>query len=146
MWEALNAVVACVEPGGLLAIAIYNHVEKGLLNSVRWWQIKRFYNRVPTFAQKIMELGYLCYFILGSLLVFRNPIKIISSRTEPEWRGMDFWHDLRDWVGGFPFEYATAGEVFMYVKKKYADFNLVYLDKHDGHQNNQFTFQKLGKH
>ena len=27
-------------------------------------------------------------------------------------RGMDFWHDVRDSVGDFPYEYATAGEVF----------------------------------
>jgi 2-polyprenyl-3-methyl-5-hydroxy-6-metoxy-1,4-benzoquinol methylase len=142
MWEALNAVVACVKPGGLLAIAIYNNVEKGLLNSARWWHIKRLYNQVPAFVQKMIELGYLCYFITGSLLVFRNPIEIILRRRDPEWRGMDFWHDLKDWVGGYPFEYATAGEVLMHIKDKFADFNLVYLDTHDGHQNNQFTFRK----
>ena len=26
-------------------------------------------------------------------------------------RGMDFWFDVIDWVGGYPYEYATCREV-----------------------------------
>ena len=56
-------------------------------------------------------------------------------------RGMDFWHDVRDWVGGFPYEYATAGEVFTYMRDRHG-FELIYLDTHDGHVCNEFTFRR----
>jgi 2-polyprenyl-6-hydroxyphenyl methylase/3-demethylubiquinone-9 3-methyltransferase len=29
-------------------------------------------------------------------------------------RGMSHWHDLIDWVGGYPFEVATPDEVFRF--------------------------------
>ena len=63
------------------------------------------------------------------------------------WRGTvvrsggDFPHDVRDWVGGFPYEYATAGEVFTYLHGKHG-LELVYLNTHDGHGCNEFTFRR----
>ena len=29
---------------------------------------------------------------------------------------MSLSHDWRDWLGGFPYEYASAGEVFAFCK------------------------------
>ncbi len=54
---------------------------------------------------------------------------------------MDFLHDVRDWVGGFPYEYATAGEIFSYLHGKF-DLELDYLNSHDGHGCNEFTFRR----
>ncbi len=54
---------------------------------------------------------------------------------------MSFWYDVRDWVGGFPYEFATAGEVFNYVHAKHS-LELVYLNTHDGHGCNEFTFRR----
>jgi hypothetical protein len=54
---------------------------------------------------------------------------------------MDFWHNVHDWVGGFPYEYATAGKIFKYVHEKHKP-ELMFLKTHDGHVYNQFTFHK----
>jgi len=51
--------------------------------------------------------------------------------------------DVRDWVGGFPYEYATAGEVFAHLHGTHG-LELVYLNTHDGHVCNEFTFRRPG--
>jgi 2-polyprenyl-6-hydroxyphenyl methylase/3-demethylubiquinone-9 3-methyltransferase len=33
-------------------------------------------------------------------------------------RGMSRWHDLLDWVGGWPFEVSTPDEIFAYLKAR----------------------------
>jgi 2-polyprenyl-6-hydroxyphenyl methylase/3-demethylubiquinone-9 3-methyltransferase len=37
----------------------------------------------------------------------------LVTRTNPFYkeRGMDFWFDVIDWVGGYPYEYASPKEV-----------------------------------
>jgi 2-polyprenyl-6-hydroxyphenyl methylase/3-demethylubiquinone-9 3-methyltransferase len=52
---------------------------------------------------------------------------------------MDFRHDVRDWLGGFPYEYATAGELFEYVHRKWG-FRLERLRTGDGNICNEFLF------
>ncbi len=61
--------------------------------------------------------------------------------SEGDRRGRDFWHNLRDWLGGFPYEYATAGEVFNYLHDKF-NLQLEYLNTHDRHGCNEFTFRR----
>ena len=31
-------------------------------------------------------------------------------------RGMSYWHDLIDWIGGFPFEVAQPEQVFEFMR------------------------------
>jgi len=31
---------------------------------------------------------------------------------------MDFFHDVIDWVGGYPYEYATAKEVIEFIEAR----------------------------
>ncbi len=54
---------------------------------------------IPPFAALI--------YIAKFLVTRRNPLE--------KQRGMDFWYDVIDWVGGYPYEYATADEVAAFV-------------------------------
>lgn len=141
MWQALDAAVQKVRPGGLLAIAIYNYVEREPGGSATWLRIKRIYNQVPLPVQRAMEFGYVGTFALLSVLAGQNPIRNIHQYTRTSLRGMDFMHDVRDWLGGLPFEYATAGELFRYLYTHH-HLSLVYLNTHDGHGCNELTFRK----
>lgn len=133
---------ANLKPGGMLAISIYNNVEKRLGRSTFWWRVKRTYNQSSKIVQHLMEYTYVVYFCLGVAITLRNPIKIIDGYgSDASTRGMDFWHNVHDWVGGFPYEYATAGEIFTYVHEKHKP-ELMFLETHDGHVYNQFTFHK----
>jgi 2-polyprenyl-6-hydroxyphenyl methylase/3-demethylubiquinone-9 3-methyltransferase len=142
IWQALDNAIACLKPGGMLKISIYNNVEKRLGGSTFWWRVKRTYNQSSKIVQHLMEYTYVVYLCLGVAITLRNPFKIIDGYgSDASTRGMDFWHNVRDWVGGFPYEYATAGEIFTYVHEKHK-LELMFWETHDGHVYNQFTFHK----
>jgi SAM-dependent methyltransferase len=141
MWLAMDNAVAKVKPEGVLAIAIYNRVEKRIGGSATWWWLKRGYNRSPVWVRGLMERCYGSILMLRRAATLRSPVRMIREYGETVGRGMDFWHDVRDWLGGFPYEYATAGEVFNYLHEKHG-LKLIYLNSHDGLGLNEFTFRR----
>ena len=36
---------------------------------------------------------------------------VTGENPKKQSRGMDFWHDVVDWVGGYPYEYASILEI-----------------------------------
>jgi SAM-dependent methyltransferase len=139
MWDAIDAAAAKVAPGGRFAISIYNRVERKPDSSAMWWQVKRFYNRSPGFVRGLMETAYIANHAATRLITLRNPFRAWADQTGDGRRGMDFRHDVRDWLGGFPYEYATAGELFDYVRRKHG-FQLEHLRTGDGTICNEFLF------
>ncbi len=105
MWDAIRNMTKLVSPGGTLAISIYNRH----LTSPVWKVIKRLYNRLPALGQQVMAVVFAgIIFVAKFLVTRRNPL-------EKE-RGMDFWYDVVDWVGGYPYEYATPQEVISFAE------------------------------
>jgi len=100
MQRAFELSAQCVKPGGLFVVAIYNrHITSGA-----WWLIKRVYNWLPEFGQKfLIWLFTPIIFIAKFLTTGKNPLKMK--------RGMDFMHNIIDWLGGFPYEYAGIAEM-----------------------------------
>jgi 2-polyprenyl-6-hydroxyphenyl methylase/3-demethylubiquinone-9 3-methyltransferase len=45
---------------------------------------------------------------------FRNPIAEIRKYKEN--RGMSFWYDVKDMLGGYPYEFATSDEIFRFCR------------------------------
>ncbi|HYM81435.1 MAG TPA: class I SAM-dependent methyltransferase [Candidatus Limnocylindria bacterium] len=144
MWKAIDNAVGLVKPGGALAISIYNNVQRMPDSSAMWWRIKRAYNRAGPVRRRLMEFAYVSNFVATRLVTLRNPFRAMADRSGGTGRrGMDFWHDVRDWLGGFPYEYATAGEVFNYVHERHG-LALEYLRTQDGNVCNEFLFRKPG--
>jgi len=137
MWQAIDNTVALLQPGGRLALAIYNEVDRWLGGSRQWRAIKRFYNRSPPALRTLLEQAYIAQRFLRDLAVLRDP----RLRWRARGRGMRYRHDVRDWVGGLPYEYATAGALFEYVHGKFG-LELCYLWTGDGHQCNELTFRR----
>lgn len=144
MWDAIDAAAAKVTPGGRFAISIYNRVERKPDSSAMWWKIKRAYNRSPAPVRSLMEAAYIANHAATRLLTLRNPFRVYGDQAGEGRRGMDFVHDVRDWLGGFPYEYATAGELFEYVRKKHG-FVLERLRTGDGNICNEFLFVTPGE-
>jgi 2-polyprenyl-6-hydroxyphenyl methylase/3-demethylubiquinone-9 3-methyltransferase len=89
-----------VARNGLLMIAIYNRH----WSSFPWKVIKWFYNRVGPLGQKILIWTFMpVIFFAKWLVTFENPMKMQ--------RGMEFMHNVVDWVGGYPYEYASIPEM-----------------------------------
>lgn len=109
MWRALDNVVGCVATGGLLFLSIYN--DQGAA-SRRWRQVKRLYNRLPVGLQPLYAAAVWAPFELRQAAsgFVREPRAYLDTWTNRD-RGMSRWHDIVDWVGGYPFEVARPERV-----------------------------------
>ena len=56
-------------------------------------------------------------------------------------RGMYWKTDLVDWLGGYPYEFATVDEVFAFMKKEFPSFTLTNLRTEPGLGNNWFLYR-----
>jgi 2-polyprenyl-6-hydroxyphenyl methylase/3-demethylubiquinone-9 3-methyltransferase len=125
MWPAIDAASRRVGPNGKLFIAIYNDLGS---RTRRWWNIKRTYNKLPgplraPFIGLVMapeELKALARETLRG-----RPGNYFRLWTECGDRGMNRWRDMVDWVGGYPYEYATPDKVFEFCRDRgFRLFNL----------------------
>jgi SAM-dependent methyltransferase len=106
MKQALENVAQRVAPGGLLMVAIYNKH----WSSPVWKWVKWLYNRAGKMVQKVLVWILVpVIFVAKWLVTFRNPLKMQ--------RGMDFMHNIVDWVGGYPYEYASISEMKSLLEK-----------------------------
>lgn len=121
MWQALENIVPLVVQNGRLFIAIYN--DQGGW-SKRWHTLKRIYNALP----KALRLPY------GTVVMGAREFKFLAlslMKGKPKeyfdnvvnyhrhsLRGMSYWHDQIDWIGGYPFEVAKPEDVFSYYRER----------------------------
>jgi 2-polyprenyl-6-hydroxyphenyl methylase/3-demethylubiquinone-9 3-methyltransferase len=140
MWQALDHVAPLVDDDGKLFIAIYN--DRGGA-SRRWTAVKRLYNRSPKPIQMALVLtigaGFQMREVLSRLARLQNPLPLGKPKTVRV-RGMSTWHDLVDWVGGYPFEVAKPEEIFDFYRER--GFTLQQLKTDRGHGCNEYVFQK----
>jgi len=145
MWHAFENVCGLVEDNGQLAISIYN--DQGAW-SRRWRGIKETYNAVPSwlrpaFFAAVMIPREARYLLLNTLKLrpgdyFRN----ISNYQKQSLRGMSYWYDLHDWIGGYPFEVAKPEVVFDFFRQR--GFVLEKLTTVAGGSGcNEFAFRRL---
>jgi SAM-dependent methyltransferase len=110
MWRAIRNASGLVAPGGMLCIAIYNRVSGRFLDSTKWLAIKRTYNHSSRPVQVGMEALYTGYWAVAEVVRRRrSPLK--AAREYKANRGMAVRTDLVDWLGGYPYEFATAEEL-----------------------------------
>jgi 2-polyprenyl-6-hydroxyphenyl methylase/3-demethylubiquinone-9 3-methyltransferase len=106
MWEAIRKAASLVEPeNGTFVIAIYNHH----WTSPIWKQIKRLYNLSPDPLRRMLNCFFAIAIYVGVWVTARqNPLH--------KERGMDFWYDVIDWLGGYPYEYGRITDVVKFVE------------------------------
>ncbi len=110
MDQAIENVTKRVAANGRLYISIYNRslsLRHG--TSSFWLAAKQYYNRSSRSVQRLMAGVYALYLCGGLLVSGVNPIRYIRSYQSA--RGMSWRHDIVDWLGGYPYEYASAEEV-----------------------------------
>ena len=118
MWEALENARLPVGPHGRLLVAIYNDTGS---QARRWAWIKRTYNRLPRGARIPFALAVTAPSEIkdfGRAVIARRPLEYFRSLTAISDRGMNHWHDLIDWVGGYPYEFATPEEIFTFYRDR----------------------------
>lgn len=142
MWKGLENTDLAVAAGGKLFIAIYNDTGS---QAKRWRRIKKIYCRLPRFLQTPYAFVVIVpdeISIMMNFLVEGKPFGYINyCKNYRNERGMNRWHDIVDWVGGFPYEVASPDEIFDFYKSK-----SYYLTKikcrNVGLGCNEFVFEK----
>lgn len=140
MWNALENVSSLVTPRGLVFIAIYN--DQGKASRV-WTKVKRTYNAVPGPIKFIMLV--VTFVALWGPKFLIDAIRGAPLRSWREYfrnRGMSPWHDVVDWLGGYPFEVAKPEAIFDFFRSR--GFSLTRLITCGGRLGcNQFVFQRV---
>jgi SAM-dependent methyltransferase len=141
MWRAMQLTADLVADGGLFCIAIYNRATDRWLNSERWLRIKRAYNHSRRPIRAAMRWSFLAYWTARQLYARQNPIRI--AREYKRSRGMALMTDLVDWLGGYPYEFATADEVVAFCAEECGleVVRVLALTPRDT-ANNQFVFRR----
>lgn len=135
MWEALGNVAPLVKPGGSLFIAIYNDAGE---STRRWTTIKRLYNKLPPLRGPVLAL-VAAYYAAARLAYYSLHPTLLFKRPKRE-RGMARATDFVDWVGGYPFEFASPEEIFEFYRRR--SFTLNYLKTRRGNACNEFVFTR----
>ncbi len=101
MHEAIRKAAGVVPPGGIFAFALYRRTRLCRL----WTREKRWYTAASPRAQMSARRVYIGLYRLHLRRRFRDHVANYRGR------GMDFYHDVHDWMGGYPYESTSAHEV-----------------------------------
>lgn len=110
MWKAIENAFKLVKPGGYIWLSLYcrtNTYKKDL-------KLKQKYNKANRLGKSLMESKVILHLMISLLIRFQNPFKWNKKKE----RGMNTYHDIVDWLGGLPYEVASADEILQYGLKK----------------------------
>ena len=142
MWPAMANIKTMVKTGGLLFIAIYNDCGEV---SRSWLGRKRRYNALP----QILRPFYAIYVwmpqelrsLAGSMRSgeLRTYIRELTSASSV--RGMSWLYDVIDWVGGYPYEYASVGDITDFYRRD--GFEPVKIRENSSYGCHQLVFKRV---
>jgi len=141
MWRALENVTIATASGSRLFVAIYND---GGRVSRRWLKRKQRYNRLP----RVLQLPYAVVVFapvelasLGLFAVRGNARGYFSLwRNYKSSRGMSRQHDMIDWIGGYPYEFASIDQLLMFFGR--TGFGVTKVVPNSGIGNHQIVLER----
>lgn len=109
MWEAISRASDRVKPGGSFVLAIYRKTP------LCWaWKIeKRIFTNGSKLLRSAIRTPYIGAFKLYLLATGRRATDYIENYKGA--RGMNFYNDVDDWLGGYPYESATEAEIVAFM-------------------------------
>jgi 2-polyprenyl-6-hydroxyphenyl methylase/3-demethylubiquinone-9 3-methyltransferase len=105
MRRAIRIAARPVKLGGHFAVALYGKTRYCRI----WARIKRWYVNASAERQARAERTYIRLF--GWYLLLRGKLLSAHIANYNRKRGMDRHHDVRDWIGGYPYESITPDEL-----------------------------------
>jgi 2-polyprenyl-6-hydroxyphenyl methylase/3-demethylubiquinone-9 3-methyltransferase len=108
MLRALRVAAAQVAPGGEFIFALYHRTQLCWF----WKREKRWYAGASAAAQARVRAAYVALFRLLSRRTFDEYVATYASK-----RGMDFYHDVHDWLGGWPYESILPAETDHFMQQ-----------------------------
>ncbi|HWA74816.1 MAG TPA: class I SAM-dependent methyltransferase [Polyangiaceae bacterium] len=112
MYGAIRAAAEKVLPGGKLCLALYRQT----VLCEAWKVEKRLYSRAPEPVRKLMRGAWVGKTRLAFALKGRSFSEMVASYgSKANSRGMDYYRDVDDWLGGYPYESITPEKCRAFV-------------------------------
>lgn len=151
MYDAIRNACIPLDKNGVFFIALYSDAkyrDTSLLKKSptpeEWIEIKKNYNSASPWQKRIMEYRYVWDMYFSN--VFPNPRRLWKSwkyfskikKDYIDSRGMEYWTDVRDWLGGWPMEFVNEQELLTMAKKE-LDLYPIRINTAEG--NTEFVFR-----
>ena len=111
MARAIRMAVDRVRPGGLLCLALYRRTPMCSL----WRAEKWVYTSGPRWLRRGLELGYVAGFKAWFAVTGRSHRDYVAHYVQH--RGMEWMTDVRDWLGGYPYESISEADVLAITER-----------------------------
>ncbi|MGL6487647.1 class I SAM-dependent methyltransferase [Aeromonas hydrophila] len=134
VWTAIDLASTCVKPGGLMYIALYDS-DWSAESPEFWCDIKQRYTVSSAMVRRMYEAWYVARFVLR-YNPFRLGHLLKHAREYKKNRGMDFYHDVKDWLGGWPMEYTRIYDAIPFLLAR----NMRLLRTKVGEANTEYLF------
>jgi 2-polyprenyl-6-hydroxyphenyl methylase/3-demethylubiquinone-9 3-methyltransferase len=138
VWRAIDNAQKTVADNGLFYIALYSADVQ--TDPEFWLRIKKEYNEASELKRRRMEWWYVWVYVMG-----RDPKKFPTVVTRilrhRFTRGMSFFADIRDWLGGWPMEFVRDQDVIDRLAAR--GFRLINCK--NGEACSEFVFERMGK-
>jgi len=154
VWEALRNAFIPLESGGVALIALYsttcyeNAALHGWPSPKRWLEIKQQYNKATALGRLLMEWHYVLTSGYTHGLRRVRPVvrslrhAVREAKGYRANRGMHYWTDIRDWLGGWPMEFTHERDVIAFCANECA---MECLDMSTGSGCTEFLFRRRGE-
>jgi 2-polyprenyl-6-hydroxyphenyl methylase/3-demethylubiquinone-9 3-methyltransferase len=146
MWDAVVNAAGLVKPGGNFYIALYNKIltRNGNSSPIHdfWVFVKKTHNSRPIIGKYLLEPAAMSAYILMIVAQGKNPVSHIRNYKSD--RGMSWRIDAVDWLGGWPYEFASIEEVFTFMRSRYPLYELRNLRMTGGRGLNWYLFENTG--
>lgn len=153
VWQAIRNAAGRLAPGGTFFIALYsstcyeNAAIYGNPLPEKWLRIKQRYNRSSALGKWGMERAYVLTSGFARPLwnlpaAFRAGLGALrDAKKYHRSRGMDYWTDVRDWLGGWPMEFVDEQDCLDFCRE---ELGLECLRILTGEGNTEYLFRRLG--
>jgi SAM-dependent methyltransferase len=112
LWRSTENCLRLVSEGGFFVTAVYSRTPLCRV----WLLEKRIYTRSPKPIQRLIRSLYKAIYLAGILLSRRDPRRYLKDYKSN--RGMDWSHDVHDWLGGYPYQSAAPQETIDFMEAR----------------------------
>lgn len=112
LWTALDAAISLVKAGGILHVALYK--DRGF-HSRFWLRVKRAFNSSRWAAASVAAVFFPLMLAVKCLRSIERRENLFTSYAKDN-RGMHWFYDMIDWLGGYPFEVSAADDVIHFCR------------------------------
>lgn len=142
MWQAIENAARCLHETSVFYIALYSKDVYVDPPAEYWLKVKREYNLANPLKKLWMDWCYAWDATIKPALRNRkNPL--VGMREYKKLRGMSYWHDIRDWLGGYPMEFAGNKETEVFGRERLG-LELIHVKAGEG--NTEYLFRPMGTH